>query len=196
MLVGGSIVLEQIISDPLIVGRLRLRTRFFVKGTTRTKGSVTPICTANGKGRIKHSSADLKNWARTVYFEAVGARNRAGVCKDDGPVAVALLFLLGRPKCHFLKDGVTLASDAPLFHTQPKDVDKLFRAVGDALTDCLYTDDGQTIFGCQLKRWVERGEEPGVWISFATVAGARTAGDLQREHLLLGQQATLTRMIP
>jgi hypothetical protein len=87
------------------------------------------------------------------------------------------VFLLGRPRCHFRKDGVTLTPDAPLFHTQPKDVDKLFRAVGDALTDCLYGDDGQTIFGCQLKRWAEPGEEPGVWISFATVDGARTAGE-------------------
>ena len=170
-------MLQQIATEPLLSTQIDKQISFFLPGIARTKGSVTPILAANGKGRVKPSSKHLKGWAEGCYFQAVNERNRAGICIAKGPVGLGLVVIIARPKCHFLANG-SLRHDAPLFHIHPKDLDKIFRALGDAFTGSLYRDDGQIVFGCQLKRWANPGEDPGVSVVYATIREPHSYGEL------------------
>lgn len=49
-------------------------------------------------------------------------------------VHLDLTFWFSRPQVHFKSDKSTLKDDAPKFHSKAPDLDKLQRAIGDALT--------------------------------------------------------------
>jgi len=56
-------------------------------------------------------------------------------------------------------------------HTRKPDLDKLLRAVGDALTRVVYLDDAQIIsYGESRKRYAAIGETPGVSIRIEEIA--------------------------
>jgi len=87
-------------------------------------------------------------------------RNRVRI---DDACAVALEFHFKRPKKHYLSDGVTLRDDAPLAHTQKPDVDKLVRAVLDALKiGGAIQDDALVTRAVGAKYWTH--EEPSALI--------------------------------
>jgi Holliday junction resolvase RusA-like endonuclease len=69
----------------------------------------------------------------------------------DGAVALSLVFISTRPK----------SAHKRVFHTVTPDVDKLTRAVGDALKGVAYTDDSRVISSAPTKLY---GDEPGVHI--------------------------------
>lgn len=73
-----------------------------------------------------------------------------------GPVAIAVRFDLPRPK----SKGVRAAP-----HVTRPDVDKLARALCDALTGVLYADDGQVVCLTATKRYASFGSEPGAVVS-------------------------------
>jgi Holliday junction resolvase RusA-like endonuclease len=62
-----------------------------------------------------------------------------------GPVRVAVTFVFTRPKKHFRtgKHAHELRPDAPRFMDTAPDLDKLCRAIGDALTGVAILDDKQ-----------------------------------------------------
>ena len=67
-----------------------------------------------------------------------------------GPVEVQVKFVFPRPKKHYHQrklDMGTLRDDAPLYHTNTPDLDKLQRAIGDALSKIVINDDSQ------IARW-------------------------------------------
>ncbi len=74
----------------------------------------------------------------------------------DGPVTVALEFVLPRPKSA-PKTRTPAATKRP-------DVDKLARAILDAITGICVADDAQVTHLCAKKRLGEIGETPGVHI--------------------------------
>ena len=99
-------------------------------------------------GRIvHHRSKDLMTW-RTLIGEAFGEPPIA-----DEAVMVEMTFVLAQPK--------TVKRLYP--HVRP-DVDKLVRAVLDALTGRAYVDDAQVVWVHAEKIY---GSHPGAWIRVA-----------------------------
>jgi Holliday junction resolvase RusA-like endonuclease len=75
-----------------------------------------------------------------------------------GSVVVELRFRLLRPKSHYRGGRLAdvLRDDAPAYVATRPDVDKLARAVLDALTGVAFADDGQVVGLVAWKRFAER----------------------------------------
>lgn len=118
---------------------------FFVPGAPVTQGSLKVI-----HGRVIHAQGSaLAAWRSAI---ALMAKSK-GARPHNEPVEIELLFTLKRPKT------VTRAEPTALY-----DLDKLIRAVLDALTAIAYRDDGQVTVIRAQKRY---GEEPGVHVKVA-----------------------------
>ena len=115
---------------------------FDVEGHPVTQGSMKVI-----NGRVLHSRGEALILWRTMV--ALAAR-RAGAFPVPNPVEMTIEFRLARPK--------TVKRNLP--YVAP-DLDKLIRAVLDALTGIAYVDDGQVVSITSSKVY----GEPGVSVS-------------------------------
>ena len=74
-----------------------------------------------------------------------------------GPVTLTLHCFFARPKSHFGtgRNALILKDKAPEFHVQYPDASKLLRAVEDAMTGIVYSDDRQIVGyeGVRRVRW-------------------------------------------
>jgi len=156
---------------------------FHVPGQPATKGSGTPYFDERiNKYRVKQSSKRLAPWEKSIATLTKAALVRAGLAPRDeaaaipeGPVVMRLLFWLDRPKAHFIGgDGQRLRATAPQLHAKKLDLDKLARAVGDALVKArLLGDDGQIARIEAEKRWADPARGPGVRIEIETLNDKR-----------------------
>ncbi len=126
---------------------------FFVRGVPRPKGSWRPVTMKY----MKPSSETTTGWladVRSVAMSQLGARPSTKAFR------LSLTYYFMRPKKHYRtgKHSGELRADAPVYHTQTPDLDKLDRAVFDALTHVVYVDDCQVVRGSHAKYWV--GREP------------------------------------
>jgi Holliday junction resolvase RusA-like endonuclease len=119
---------------------------FEVEGNPVTQGSMKVI-----NGRVLHSRGEALILWRTMV--ALAAR-RAGAFPVPNPVEMTIEFRLPRPK--------TVKRDLP--YVAP-DLDKLIRAVLDALTGIAYVDDGQVVSINSSKVY----GEPGVSVSVVSL---------------------------
>lgn len=128
-----------------------------VPGTPVPQGSMRSferggriVTTANNAGRLERWRGDVRTSARA----AMGDHQPTG-----GEVAMALGFIFLRPKSHLMASGAVRkgASRYPR-----ADLDKLVRAVLDALTGIVYVDDCQVT---SVFAWKSYGEREGVAIS-------------------------------
>lgn len=108
---------------------------FTVPGVPAPQGSKNPW---GGE-----ANARTRPWRAAVSAEAAlhwGGRPLLG-----GPVEVAVQFAFPRPKAHYGtgRNANKLKDSAPEFVTKAPDLDKLARAIGDALTGIVYRDDAQ-----------------------------------------------------
>ena len=77
-------------------------------------------------------------------------------------MGVSAVFLFKRIKGHYNRKG-ELKDDAPYYVVSRKgDIDKLSRALLDALTGVAYDDDDQVVNLTAKKRYCAEGEDPGV----------------------------------
>jgi Holliday junction resolvase RusA-like endonuclease len=113
---------------------------FTVYGTAQPKGSMRAVM---GKGMrfpvVTDSNRNVKSWSQLVRVAASAALNAlpaADRAMLPHGVRLSLAFYLPRPKKHH-KRGVFVP------HCVAPDVDKLARAVLDALATVLYHDDRQ-----------------------------------------------------
>lgn len=119
---------------------------FTVDGDPQTKGSAKAFVrgkTAKGKPRVvvMNDNAKCAAWASSVSWKAKLAMSTTGlVAPWPMPVRVSLAFTLARPK--------TTKLAAPRL-----DIDKLTRAVLDALTGIVYVDDKQVVDVRATKSW-------------------------------------------
>jgi Holliday junction resolvase RusA-like endonuclease len=96
-----------------------------------------------------------------------------------GPVSLEVEFRpAARPQAHWLPAGIRRAArvlrlDAPLWHASTPDIDKLCRAVMDALTSVVWIDDRQVARLVASKRWPDEGEAPGASIRIRELAETR-----------------------
>ena len=126
-------------------------TTFFAEGDPVPQGSMSVF-----RGRAVHSnSAKLKQWRNLIHEAA----KEAGLTPQLEPANVDLTFYLARPR--------SVKREEP---TVKPDLDKLVRAVLDALTGVGYNDDAQVTRLVARKTY---GSKPGVFIALGPV----TAGD-------------------
>ena len=136
---------------------------FFAAGRPAAQGSKRHV----GDGRLIESSRQVGPWRDTVRRAAVEAM--ADRPPIEGPVYLVQVFALPRPKSHYGtgRNSGRIKRGAP--HRPPvrPDLDKLARAVGDALTGVCYRDDAQVVNLCAAKYYVMpsgRLSAPGVEI--------------------------------
>jgi Holliday junction resolvase RusA-like endonuclease len=96
----------------------------------------------------------LKAWRESVAEMAFAAMKCAGVAITDRPVVVTAIFYLPRSQ----------AAAKKLFHDTRPDVDKLQRAVGDALKGVVYTEDSRIVKWFPEKKFADEwaARAPGV----------------------------------
>ncbi len=137
---------------------------FFAAGTPAPQGSKRHV----GAGRLIESSRQVGPWRGTVRTAAIKALDGQQPC--TGPLEVYLRFIMPRPKSHLRQgraqtDGWRLLPSAPRQHTSKPDVDKLARAVLDALTGVCWCDDAQVVAVLGEKGYAYRGAPtPGVYV--------------------------------
>lgn len=133
----------------------------FVAGVPRPQGSKRHV----GRGILIEASREVGPWREAIAAAVLGA----GVKRQEGPVAVELVFLFDRPKAHYGAKG--LKEGAPKWKASRPDVDKLSRAVLDALVPVVLRDDALVVRLVAEKRWAEEGERPGVLVRILAVRG-------------------------
>jgi crossover junction endodeoxyribonuclease RusA len=136
---------------------------FEVIGVPMTKGSTRIF-----SGRITSDNARLKAWERTVRTEA----QRLHMPILAGPIALVLTFYL--PRAKRLPSRITLPCTRP-------DVDKLARAIGDALTGVCFRDDGQIAELHARKVFAAPGTAPRAAIAVTEMAAIPTINFLKNE---------------
>jgi crossover junction endodeoxyribonuclease RusA len=130
----------------------------FVPGRSAPQGSKRHV----GRGILVESSREVGPWRERVALFAHNAMH--GQQLITGAVTVRLEFVLPRPV------------SAPKRRTPPAvkrpDVDKLARAILDAVTGVIIADDAQVTDLHATKRLAEIGEASGVKIRITAVADA------------------------
>lgn len=129
------------------------RVKLFVPGSPAPQGSKRHV----GRGILIESSKAVGPWRERIALAA----HSHGDGPKAGPVGVSLEFVMPRPK------------SAPKRSTPPAvkrpDLDKLTRAILDALTGIAWNDDSQVVTIHATKRLAELDETPGVTIDIQEI---------------------------
>lgn len=129
---------------------------FFVAGNPVAQGSKRIGRHGRHPVILDNNDKQLGPWRERVAIVAHNAMLDAGLPIYTGAVSVCLSFVLPRPK------------SAPKRSTPPAakrpDIDKLIRAILDAITDVVVHDDALVVNLHAYKRLAEIGETPGVEI--------------------------------
>lgn len=149
---------------------------FRVDGIPRSQGSKKFLGTTDkGKIRMAESARGLPAWRSDIRNEAAKALDAARYDTDDdlarfwsGPIIVQIAFGFSRPASHYGtgRNSTTLKPSAPAFPASKNrdDVDKLARAVLDALSGVVFEDDGRVVHLSVSKLYDDR---PGALIYIA-----------------------------
>lgn len=132
---------------------------FFVPGTPAPQGSKKHV----GNGVMIESSKHLKPWRASVAWIAKQHTKQP----HAGPIKLDLEFVMPRPKSHYGtgRNAERIKPSAPDVHTQKPDIDKLVRAVLDAITGIAYIDDSQVVKVTARKHWPHFfGDRAGVYV--------------------------------
>lgn len=114
---------------------------FFVEGHPVPQGSKRFV----GRGRMIEANPRLRLWRAVVSDVARAAVGGRDPIEKGVPVRLVVRFLLPRPR-----------TVKRVWPTVPADLDKLTRAVGDALTDAgVWVDDSQVVDLFASKRYAD-----------------------------------------
>ncbi|QRY61494.1 RusA family crossover junction endodeoxyribonuclease [Gordonia sp. PDNC005] len=131
----------------------------FVVGRPAPQGSKSPKGrTKSGRVILVESSKYVGPWRQQI---AASARRRGGIL-PPGPVSVSIGFVMPRPQ------GTPKRASTPPAVKRP-DVDKLARAVLDAITGVWIADDSHVVALHATKRIAELGEPSGAAITVNTI---------------------------
>ncbi len=131
--------------------------KFFVPGRPAPQGSKRHV----GRGVLIESSKELQPWRERVALAAHNAMHAAGTTLFTTAVTVNLEFVMRRPLS-------TPKSYTPHATRQP-DLDKLQRAILDAITGTVLADDALVVEIHARKRLAAHAEAPGVAITVDTL---------------------------
>lgn len=151
--------------------------KFVATGAAAAQGSIRPLPRRGTRLKdaafkdviLTSDSKDLKRWRAVVRNEARCALIRASdlpagfnrlrdALWPEGPVRLVLRWSLPRPKA-------MKAPTCEVPHVVRPDIDKLERAVLDALTGVLYRDDGQVQTVLKQKFYADAGAAAGVEVT-------------------------------
>jgi Holliday junction resolvase RusA-like endonuclease len=146
------------------------RFDLFVPGRPVPQGSKTAfISKSTGRPMVKDNDVRLPQWRMKVTaaaMEAIGSQSFP--LPIEGGVGMTVDFILERPKNHFGsgRNAEQVKESAPTFPATMPDIDKLLRAILDALTDAqVWKDDGQVVWVQARKVYALPGHtQPGVHI--------------------------------
>ncbi len=140
------------------------KIEFTVVGKALPAGSKTSFPVLDGAGnpvraktgriitRAKHANPKTADW-----MHQIGQRAREVYSGEllIGPLRLTLMFVRVRPQNHFGtgKNAGLLKASAPLYPTTRPDVEKLARAVSDALSKVIWIDDSQVVEEHLHKIW-------------------------------------------
>ena len=134
---------------------------FFVPGTPAGQGSKRSV----GNNQFIESSKHTMPWRHTIAATA----GQYITAPSDKALIISCTFYFPRPKVHYTSKGI-LKATAPRFKVTDPDLDKLLRAVGDALSRGLaYFDDNQIIHWDTWKLYCDRNEQPGLRITLIEI---------------------------
>lgn len=154
---------------------------FTVHGIPVPQGSKTYL----GHGRMVESGGQkLKNWRHDVTRAAEEARDEHGGATLTGPLYLEVDFFMPRPRGHYGtgRNAHLVRDGAPEHPAGRPDLDKLIRAVDDALTAAgLWKDDAQVVDISARKSYADDQVGPGASISVMPLS--RTVGDAERVAL-------------
>jgi Holliday junction resolvase RusA-like endonuclease len=119
--------------------------------------------------RVTHDGGrQVEDWRLAVRLIARQQWQRP---PTRGPVKLAVLIRVPRPKSHYRRSGLSAQGRR---QRRPGrlagDVDKLLRAVCDALTGIVYEDDAQVVEALVRKVWAE--DRDGTWRTAIWIAPA------------------------
>lgn len=145
---------------------------FFVAGTPKPAGSKRAFVIPNTNRAVLTDASGKpgKDWrgdVRAKAEEAMGDEMPLGC-----PVGVVLTFYMPRPKGHYGSgknaDKLKGPDRAPRWNTSAPDVDKLSRAILDALKGVCWTDDAVIAHKLASKPYADRhlGQRAGVRVQF------------------------------
>jgi len=135
----------------------------YVTGKPIPQGS-TKAFAVKGKAFTTSTNAGplarYRNDIRNIWTTSPKKGERLEPDPVDGEVVMVIDFTFARPKSHYLpanskRKERELREDAPAYVIGKPDLDKLIRAVGDALTGYAYKDDAQVVQVVAHKRWGE-----------------------------------------
>ena len=129
----------------------------WVGGHPRPQGSKTPI-SRGGRTWLVEKSKYVGAWRDDI----ARAVKDSGVALGDAPAAVVLTLFMPRPKDHYGtgRNSAHLKDSAPGYPATRPDVDKLARAVLDAMkTGGAIADDGQVVLLSAGKLWAHEGRQ-------------------------------------
>lgn len=133
---------------------------FSVHGRPAQMGSKRAFV-RNGRAVMANDNSDkLRQWYTAVASTA--AEVMRGSAQVVGPVRLSMRFYFKRPKNHYRtgKNSHLKRDDAPAFHSQSPDLDKLIRSTQDALSSVVWRDDSQVCqYGSVSRSWAEDGVE-------------------------------------
>lgn len=152
--IGGR-AMSRLVAEFTVVGKP------VPQGSTRAFSRGGRIHTTNDPtGTIERWRGDIRSAFRPAPDEPVPQ-------PWQGAISMRLAFRLPRPKSHFLpansrRPEPVLRPDAPFVAEGGPDLDKLARAVLDALTGQAYVDDAQVASLATFKAYPGVGQQPGV----------------------------------
>lgn len=138
------------------------RVAFFVPGKPVPKGDHTVRQTKGGFPVIRDRNATKAvPWRALAVLAARSALAERPIF--DCAVRVAATVLRIRPRCHFFsgKRADVMRPDAPAYPEMSPDLDKVSRALGDALEGVLWTNDSRITTWRICRRW---GSEAGIMV--------------------------------
>lgn len=134
---------------------MKVTIDFNVDGDVAKKGSVRTF--VRGRRAIM-VPMDLKlaPWTKRVMIAATKARGLRPLL--DGAVEVRATFTMRRPHDHYLRGVLRdTAPELPILRTG--DLDKMARALLDAMSGVIYVDDSQVVTTIMHKRFALAGAE-------------------------------------
>jgi crossover junction endodeoxyribonuclease RusA len=119
---------------------------FEVPGVPAPQGSKTRT-----RFGMREDNPATRPWRAAVAWEATRAMD--GITPIGGPAELHVVFFFPRPKSHFGtgRNADQLKAVAPAYCTSKPDIDKLLRAIGDAVTGICVRDDSQFVKVTGLK---------------------------------------------
>jgi crossover junction endodeoxyribonuclease RusA len=143
------------------------RLEFIVDGIAQPKGSTKMVPTEYRGTVITSANPKLKAWEEDVAWTAQHAMIVGQIAQFTGPVALHATFFLPRPK----------SVPAHVEHDIKKpDLDKLLRAVNDALSGVAYVDDNQVVDCHGYKRYAVFEPHASITVSEVRDEKRDTAG--------------------